>query len=264
MCTLVALHRSIPGSILVVAANRDEFLDRPGEVPALRATSSGPIVAPLDALGGGTWFGVNPAGVFAALTNVACPTPDPELRSRGLLVVDVLAARNAREATEKIASLPMGVHNPFSLFVADAEHAAAFTCEDSVRPVAEPGGVWIVGNAPLDAPEPPKLGRLRGRVGRVASGSTEDVLPGLAAICCDHDLGARSPLDALCVHTPSYGTRSSFLLRITADLENSRNVFRYAEGAPCETEYEDFTFLLRDLGRGCPGVQGAPRTRSRC
>lgn len=257
MCTLVALHRCFPGSSLLVAANRDEFLDRPAEGLALRAAPSGPFVAPRDVDAGGTWFGVNRSGVFAALTNVACSRLDPKLRSRGLLVVDALAARSAREAAEKLESLPMGAYNPFNLFVADADHAAAFTYAESVRPVADPGGAWVVGNAPLDGPEPPKLRRLRERVARVASGSAENVLPGLAALCRDHEPGVRGPLDALCVHTPVYGTRSSFLLRLAGGLENSGNVLRYAEGAPCESEYDDFTSLLRDLGRGSPGVQGA-------
>jgi len=257
MCTLVAFHRSIPGSTLVVAANRDEFLDRPAEGPTLRATPSGWLVAPWDAVGGGTWLGVNRAGVFAALTNVACPTPDPALRSRGLVVLDALAASSAREAAEKVEGLAMGAYNPFNLFVADAEHAAGFTYGDSVRPVDPPGGIWVVGNAPLDAPESLKLRRLHERVARVASGPAEDVLPGLAAACRDHQPGERGPLDALCVHTPLYGTRSSVLLRLDAGVENPRNVFRYAEGAPCESEYEDFTPLLRDLGRGRPVVPGA-------
>ena len=257
MCTLVAFHRSIPGSTLVVAANRDEFLDRPAEGPALRTTPSGRLVAPWDVAGGGTWLGVNRAGVFAALTNVSCPTPNPELRARGLLVVDALAAGSAREAAEKVESLPMGAYNPFNLFVADAEHAAAFTYGDSVRPVGDSGGTWVIGNAPLDSPAPLKTRRLRERVARVASEPPEEVLPGLAAACRDHQPGERGPLDALCVHTPLYGTRSSVLLRLDSGLDNPRNVFRYAEGAPCESEYEDFTPLLRDLGRGCPSVQGA-------
>ena len=37
MCTLIALHRCYPDASLVVAANRDEYLDRPAEGPALRA-----------------------------------------------------------------------------------------------------------------------------------------------------------------------------------------------------------------------------------
>ena len=45
MCTLIALHRTVPGASLVVAANRDEFYDRPAEGPALRSTPSGTATA---------------------------------------------------------------------------------------------------------------------------------------------------------------------------------------------------------------------------
>jgi len=70
MCTLIVLHRCVPGRPLVVAANRDEFLDRPAAGPALRMRDSGPILAPLDLEAGGTWLGLNGRGVFAGLTNL--------------------------------------------------------------------------------------------------------------------------------------------------------------------------------------------------
>ena len=70
MCTLIALHRCVPGSPLVVAANRDEFLARPAEGPALRMRENGPILAPLDVEAGGTWLGLNGRGVFVGLTNL--------------------------------------------------------------------------------------------------------------------------------------------------------------------------------------------------
>jgi len=48
VCTLIALHRQISGAPLVIAANRDEYLDRPSEGPALRNTPHGVIAAPRD------------------------------------------------------------------------------------------------------------------------------------------------------------------------------------------------------------------------
>ena len=80
MCTLIALFRCFDGAPLVVAANRDEFHDRPAEGPALRWTEAGAIVAPHDVRAGGTWLGLNAAGVFAAVTNRPCEAPDPERR----------------------------------------------------------------------------------------------------------------------------------------------------------------------------------------
>ncbi|MDH5307695.1 MAG: NRDE family protein, partial [Myxococcales bacterium] len=39
MCTVIALHRCVPGFPLVLAANRDEFFERPAEGIALRETT---------------------------------------------------------------------------------------------------------------------------------------------------------------------------------------------------------------------------------
>jgi uncharacterized protein with NRDE domain len=264
MCTLIALHRLLPGATLVVAANRDEFYDRPAEGPALRVTPSGTIAAPLDLKAGGTWSGLNRAGVFAAVTNVSCPDPDPERRSRGRLVVDVLGARSAREAAEKIEGMPMGAYNPFNLFVADAHDAFAFTYQERVRRGSAEGGAFVIGNVALDAPEPVKLAKLRSRVEHAAARAGDAALDELAELCRDHEPGPRGPLDAVCVHTAPYGTRSSFLLRLAeGGPRDSRSVFRHAEGAPCENEYEDFTPLLRELGQGGPACrepQRGPKT----
>ena len=258
MCTLVALHGVVSGTRLLVAANRDEFFDRPAEGPVLRATTSGTLLTPRDVVGGGTWFGLNRFGVFAALTNVACPAPDPERRSRGLLVVDILAAKSANQAAEKIRGLPMDAYNPCNLFVADADEAFCFSYENSVRGVPNASGVFLLGNAPLDAPEPPKLAALRERVEAALPEPAGGWLDGFGDWCGDHaSTGPRGPLDALCVHTPTYGTRSSCLLQLAdGGLEDSRSVFRFADGAPCEERYEDFTPLLRVLGRGRPGARG--------
>lgn len=258
MCTLIALHRLVPGAALVVAANRDEFFERPAEGPALRSSPSGTIVAPRDRRAGGTWLGVNRSGVFAAVTNVSCPEPDPERRSRGLLVLDALAAASARESAEKLASLPMGAYNPFNVFVADADGAFAFTYQERVRPAGAADGAFVIGNAPLDAPQPLKLSRLRERLPDAARRAGPGQLDELAELCRDHEPGPRGKLDAVCVHAGPYGTRSSCLLQLAdGGLEDSRSSFHWAEGAPCQNEYQDFSPLLRDLGRGRPGVQGA-------
>ena len=253
MCTLIALHRVRPGAALVVAANRDEFFERPAEGPALRG---GRVVAPRDVRAGGTWLGINATGVFAAVTNVSCNEPEPERRSRGLLVRDALAAPSAKQAAEVLEGLPVRAYNPFNFFVADARDAFAFTYEDEIRAVGSDDGAWVIGNAPLDAPSPPKLARLRDRLDDL-SASDANLLADLAGVCRDHEPGPRGPLDAVCVHSGSYGTRSSCLLQLAdAGLEDSRSVLHWSEGAPCRNDYQDISPLLRDLGRGRPGVEG--------
>lgn len=253
MCTLVVLHRAIPGVPLLVAANRDEFLARRSEGPALRRTPGGvAVVAPRDARGGGTWFGVSSQGLFAALTNVAGEAPDPARRSRGLLVLDVLEAGSAKEAADHAQSTAPGRYNPFNLFVADAREAYGVTCRGEARGLRLEPGAHVVGNGPLDAEPTPKVVRLRERAERLVGSSLPVALADLADLCRAHREG--DPLASACVHTQSYGTRSSALLALGAGERES--VFRFAEGAPCQNEYDDFTPLLHELARGARRGEG--------
>ena len=258
MCTLIALHRTLSEAALLVAANRDEFYERPSEGPALRPTPAGWVVAPLDAEAGGTWFGVSRRGLFAALTNVSSQDRDPLRRSRGLLVRETLEAESAEEAARRAERLPADAYNAFNLFVADAESAHAFTYQGRARRIPVDDGVFVIGNAPLDVAAPAKLARLEARVRELAAGPAPEALAGLEALCRDHTAGPRGALDAVCVHTPLYGTRSSALLQLApAGPAAPASALRFAGGAPCRTGYEDFTPLLRDLGQGSPGATGA-------
>ena len=240
MCTLIALHQCVVGAPLVIAANRDEFLDRPAEGPALRDTSHGTILAPKDARAGGTWLGLNPSGLFAAVTNRRNGEPDPELRSRGLLVHDVLGAATAEKAAREIERLGAHAYNPFNLLVADGDTAHVISyAEKTQRIDLEPGG-HVIGNVhPQEIT--PKIARLHYEVAQVADAPAARVLDDLARICCSHD--GDDPLASTCVHAGHYGTRSSTLLRLGTEPE-----LRHAGGAPCTAAYEDFSPLLCELG----------------
>jgi uncharacterized protein with NRDE domain len=253
MCTLVVLHQAIPGVPLLVAANRDEYLDRRAEGPALRRTPGGVrMLAPRDARGGGTWLGLSDRGLFAAVTNLAPAEPDPSRRSRGLLVLDALEAGSAREAAERVCSAPPGDYNPFNLFVGDGREAYALSSRGAATWRTLEPGAHVVGNCATDAEPTPKVARLRQRARRLAGLPLAEALAGLAVLCRGHRPG--DPLGSACVHTERYGTRSSALLAL-AEREHER-CFHFADGAPCESEYGDFTPLLHELARGARSVGG--------
>lgn len=254
MCTLIALHRCISGVPLLVAANRDEFHERPAEVPALRDSHRGVVLAPRDIRAGGTWLGLNESGLFAALTNRPCPEPDRDRRSRGLLVMDALAEASADEAAKQLSKLPERAYNPFNLFVSDRESAWLVTYRDVPRILPLGAGAHVIGNADPTAPPTPKLERLRGEVAAAAREPADCVLESLAAICRSHD--GDDSLQATCVHAGAYGTRSSTLLAL-AD-PGRESVFRFSDGAPCTADYEDFTPLLQELGHGSRHARGEP------
>jgi uncharacterized protein with NRDE domain len=256
MCTLIAFHRCFADVPLVVAANRDEFLERPTEGPALREAptlsarlperSGSPaehlrgvrVVAPRDLRAGGSWLGLSEAGLFAAITNRRSDTPDPSRRSRGWLVMEALAEPSAERAADRLANLPRAAYNPFNLLVADAETAHLVTYDDSPQRRDLQPGAHVIGNLHPDESSP-KLDRLRAEVRELASGAIPSP-DALAGVCRTH---ADSPFESTCVHAGAYGTRSSTLLWTGA-----QPALRYAEGPPCGARYRDLTPLLHDLG----------------
>ena len=244
MCTLIVLHRSVPGAPLVVAANRDEYMDRPSEGPALRTTLSVPVVAPRDLRAGGTWLGLNEKGVFAAVTNLRCSEPDPDRRSRGLLVMDALTKASAAESAQRLRSLPSHAYNPFNLVVADSKDAFLMTYRETPRIEAMEAGVHVIGNTDPDDRAAPKVKRILERAKKVAVSPSHAILDELASVCAEHG-SPDSPLGDTCVHTELYGTRSSTLL-LLADGESpdQPSTLLYADGPPCRTEYQNFTSLL--------------------
>lgn len=254
MCTLIALHRCFPEVPLAVAANRDEYLDRPAEALAVRRWGGRSVVAPRDVRAGGTWLGLNDAGLFAALTNRPCGSPDPGRRSRGLLVADLLAQTSAVQAVAALGRTEAAAYNPFNVFVSDGVDAYAVVYEDKPAVMELSAGAHVIGNADPDARDVPKVARLLGESEQLARGAVRDLLPGLETLCRSH-AGSGSALERTCIHAGGYGTRSSTLLLRGG--ENQADVLRFADGPPCETEYTDCTPLLGELARSAGPAAGA-------
>lgn len=150
MCTLIVLHRCVPGKPLVVAANRDEFFARPAEGPAIRSSGKGRVLAPLDLEAGGSWVGLSESGLFAGLTNLrpigSIGSIEKKRRSRGEVVMAALESRSAEEAAETLLRLEAGAYNPFQLCVADAKSASLLVYRDTPRIFALEPGLHVVGN----------------------------------------------------------------------------------------------------------------------
>ncbi len=287
MCTLIAIHRGDPGqrpsqdASLIVAANRDEYFDRPAEGPAIRELDGRRVLAPLDLRAGGTWLGVNEDSVFAAVTNLRCESPDPQRRSRGWIVMDALRQPTAALAADMLKALPEETYNPFQCLVADGNQAFHVVYRDRPRLHTLAPGVHVIGNVDPREEPAPKVQRIRDRVAGFDTLETEVALTELARVCAEHESGDAG-LGSTCVHLGSrgsggstggesteeqsaaggYGTRSSVLLALPAppdrrfegrgEAEQARGRGRLlvADGAPCQTRYEDRTELLAHLRAG--------------
>ena len=145
MCTVTVVPY---GGGFRVMCNRDERRTRPAALPP-RIQRVGTRVAafPLDPLGGGTWIGVNDAGLVLTLLNRQRVLPSVRRiarpRSRGFLVRMLLDQGSSAAAVQALSRFDVTEFDPFSLVAIDASH---------VR-VANSDGVDLgFANAPLAAP----------------------------------------------------------------------------------------------------------------
>ena len=259
MCTLILFHHCFADAEFVIAANRDEYLDRPAEPPALRFWHGRRVLAPRDVRAGGTWLGTNDAGVFAGITNRPTSSLDASRRSRGLLVAEALGASSAAEAAARLAELPAHSYNPFNLLVCDARDAIVVVYEEKAELQRLSAGPHVIGNGDPDSRRLPKVARLLDEAGAIAQGSAEQALAALEGTCVAHG-SAGSPLEATCIHAGAYGTRSSTLMR--RGRRADQDVFRFSDGPPCSHSYRDFTGLLAQLDQTGRRTEAAERMQA--
>jgi hypothetical protein len=138
MCTvtIVPLHEGFR-----LASNRDERLERgPASAPQLRPMGNGTAVFPVDVASGGTWVGVNDAGLAAALLNRSSGLlrGAADVSSRGLIIPSLLAHRSIADAAIVAQALDPGAFEPFRLVlvqgatlvnaVSDGQRLSCETC----------------------------------------------------------------------------------------------------------------------------------------
>lgn len=123
MCTLIVLHRPGHAWPVLVAANRDEMLDRPWRPPGRHWPERSNVVAGLDERGGGSWFGLNDGVAAAVMNRGGTLGPAAGKRSRGELVLEALDHADATTAAEALAHLNPSAYRAFNLVIADSDKA---------------------------------------------------------------------------------------------------------------------------------------------
>jgi len=93
MCLIIFAHHASAQYPFVLAANRDEFYQRPSQQAALWSDSpNSQILAGKDLQAGGTWLGITRNGRFAAVTNIRDPAlTEQKTKSRGELTLNYLS-----------------------------------------------------------------------------------------------------------------------------------------------------------------------------
>lgn len=163
---------------LLVAANRDEFLNRP-TLPLARWTSDAgtEIISGRDLRAGGTWMGLSPAGRIGMLTNVRGPASLTGEKSRGELVTRWLDSDG--DAANFMAQIEPEAYGGFNLVLGDFNSSAWHWLSNKTGPKLESRalkpGVYGLSNGALDTPWPKTLG-LKKALYSALTASDEDAL----------------------------------------------------------------------------------------
>lgn len=226
MCLVLVALESHPDYALVVAANRDEFYERP-TAPAGFWPDAPNVLAGRDLQAGGTWLGIDRQGRFAAVTNYRQGQREPPApRSRGHLVSEFLTSRvSAREYVRRVTR-EADLYNGYNLLAGVPGELHYFSNREG-RPRSLASGVYGLSNHLLDTAWPKVASSKRTFEALLASRGPE-LITGLLDLLgdrtrpLDHTLpttGIGSEWERLLssafIESDRYGTRSSTVVLVS-------------------------------------------------
>ena len=227
MCLILFAWRAHPRYPLVLAANRDEFHERPSEAAGFWPDAPD-LLAGRDLRAGGTWLGLTRGGRYAAVTNFREPlAPEVKLeQSRGELVRDYLAGDRPPAEHARDVERAGGRYRGFNLLVG-TPGALVHVSNRQPRAEAVAEGVHGLSNHLLDT-DWPKVRSGRERLeallnqDRVDADTLLDLLadrattPGAMPLDLGDGAVRRQLMNHYFIVSPAYGTRSSTVLLIDA------------------------------------------------
>jgi uncharacterized protein with NRDE domain len=266
MCTVVLLRRPAHAWPLLVAANRDEMVDRPARAPARHWPDRPDVTAGIDELAGGTWLGVNDHGVMAAIMNrPGSLGPAEGVRSRGELPLEALDHADAREAAKALAAIEARSYRAFNLVIADDRQAfwlrgLGRSGDGRVAVQAIPDGLSMLTAYDLNDHASPRIAAYLPRFERVATPNpdTGDWTAWKQLLGARRPATGFGPEEAMTIETErGFGTVSSSLLAFPSRSRAiAPPIWLFADGPPDRVEFVPVEGLA-----GSPAVGSGPITR---
>lgn len=228
MCLILFGYKVHPKYKLILAANRDEFYERP-TAPAHYWEDHPHILAGRDLRKLGTWMGVTKNGRFAALTNYRDPNEVTEdKRSRGDLVADFLKGSDSPADFMHMASERRSSYPGYNLLAGNMEELYYYSnVEDRIEQLQP--GIYGVSNHVLNT-EWPKVKKGKEGLSEIIDNPAGDLTEDLFTLLRNTDpvpddllpktgvsLEWERILSPLFIKSDGYGTRSSTVLLVSED-----------------------------------------------
>lgn len=252
MCLLLFGVKACPSFPFILAANRDEFYQRP--TATMNFWPENPcILAGKDLECGGTWFGINTQGRFAALTNYRDPrTLKTGAPSRGDIIVKFLESKDSTPDFLNILKSESDRYNGFNLLAGDC-HTQYWFSNQTQAITAVPPGIYGISNHLMNTPWP-KVSTGKRSLAKAIDAETLDAktlfkLLSDSATPADEllpDTGVglewERLLSPLFIKSPTYGTRSSIAMGITSQgkIQVTERTYFPDKKAPHQDHYFSF------------------------
>ncbi|MFH1975513.1 MAG: NRDE family protein [Pseudomonadota bacterium] len=255
MCLILLSYHNHPSYGLILAANRDEFYDRP-TAPLGFWPEASHILAGRDLKSGGTWLGVTKTGRICAITNFRDPAVQiPDAPSRGLLVANYLkGSESPQKYLQKVREAGTR-YNGFNLLAGDESGIFCFSNRSGEISRLSPG-IHGLSNHLLDTPWP-KVAKGKKCLEKILSSDemNRESIFGLLSngdLPSDNDLPDTGVgleweriLSPLFIKSDIYGTRSSSIVLIGKEKITFMERTFIIDGAnPVKHETREFSFLL--------------------
>lgn len=257
MCLILFSYNSHPNYRLVVAANRDEFYERPS-VPLHFWEDHPEVLAGRDLKSLGTWMGVTRSGRVAAITNYREPGVQiPDAPSRGHLISEFLIGNASVAAYLDRVKEAAWLYNGFNLLVGGTNELVYFSNRGNDVIHIE-SGIYGLSNHLLDT-QWPKVKNGKKRLAQILE--HHDTVPAKHLMnllqnqdtAPDHqlpDTGAGThwerTLSPIFITSPNYGTRCSTIL--TIDRSNLVKVIEHtwqqSQLKPVLQQKHEFDFMI--------------------
>ncbi len=226
MCLILFAYKSHPKYQLILAANRDEFFQRP-TLPLGFWKKRPFILAGKDLKGNGTWLGVTRSGQLAAITNYRDPLHvQTDAPSRGILITDYLSGDQVSPKAYLESILPhCDSYNGFNLLVGNLQELFYLSNYTSTIEKVPPG-IHGLSNHLLNTPWP-KVTRGKQKLETLISNTSEVEFDALFSLLKDTwvpedtqlpntgvGMTWERTLAPMFIQSPSYGTCSSSIILV--------------------------------------------------
>ncbi len=229
MCLIAFSYKVHPKYELILAANRDEFYERPTRSAQFWTNEKLPdILAGKDLKGNGTWMGISKSGKWGALTNYRDPSNiNEDAPTRGSLVLDFLKSDRSSDQYLKSISNVADKFNGFNILASDKNGLYHYSNENNIITEIEPG-IHGVSNALLNTSWP-KLDQAKKELQNITSSedfekeelfkllknqekASDDKLPSTGI-----PYEWEKAISSVFIKTDNYGTQCSTILLIDYD-----------------------------------------------